>query len=128
MSDDEPPKPKKPFLRKGKGKSASNRVIEKKPFLKKGEGKLACFANETDKIAQKRQNAILLEKSKAEIEMLLERRKSEALFSKNDIVQNKPSFIQNARNNKKKNVFLDTIEQRIQNLENLHKDKFNYTF
>ena len=128
MSDENPPKPKKPFLRKGEGKNLSNKVIEKKPFLKKGEGKLACFANETDKIAQKRQNAILLEKSKAEIEMILERRKSEALFSKNDIVQNKPSFIQNIRDNKKKNVFLDTIEQRIQNLENLHKDKFNYTF
>ena len=128
MSDENPPKPKKPFLRKGEGKNLSNKVIEKKPFLKKGEGKLACFANETDKIAQKRQNAILLEKSKAEIEMILERRKSEALFSKNDIVQNKPTFIQHIRNNKKKNVFLDTIEQRIQNLENLHKDKFNYTF
>ena len=129
MSDDEPQKPKKPFLRKGQGKNLSNRVIEKKPFLKKGEGKLACFANENENIAQKRQNAILLEKSKAEIEMLLERRKSEALFSKNDIVQNKPSFIQNIRNNKKKkNEFLDTIEQRIQNLENLHKDKYNYTF
>ena len=67
--------------------------------------------------------------SEKKIEMLLERRKSEALFSKNDIVQNKPSFIQNIRNNKKKkNEFLDTIEQRIQNLENLHKDKYNYTF
>lgn len=128
MSDDEPPKPKKPFLRKGQGKTISNKVIEKKPFLKKGEGKLACFANESDKIAQKRQNTILLEQSKAEVEMLLERRKSEALFSNNNILQHKPSFIQNVRNKKKKNDFLDTIEQRIQNLENLHKDKFNYTF
>tara|TARA_B100000123_G_C25566356_1_gene356342 strand:+ start:286 stop:675 length:390 start_codon:yes stop_codon:yes gene_type:complete len=129
MSDDDPPKPKKPFLRKGQGKSLSNRVIEKKPFLKKGEGKLACFANENDKSSLQRKNSMLIEKSKAEIEMILERRKSEALFSKNDIVQNKPTFIQNIRNNKKKkNEFLDTIEQRIQNLENLHKDKFNYTF
>ena len=129
MSDDDPPKPKKPFLRKGQGKNLSNRVIEKKPFLKKGEGKLACFANESENISNKRQNALLLEKSKAEIEMILERRKSEALFSKNDIVQNKPTFIQNIRDNKKKkNEFLDTIEQRIQNLENLHKDKYNYTF
>ena len=60
--------------------------------------------------------------------MMLEKRKSEALFSNNKIVQHKPSFIQNIRSNKKKNEFLDTIEQRIQNLENLHKDKFNYTF
>lgn len=128
MSDDENPKPKKPFLRKGQGKLMCNQVNEKKPFLKKGEGKLACFANETEKIALKRQNSLLLEKSKAEVEMMLEKRKSEALFSNNKIVQHKPAFIQNVRNNKKKNEFLDTIEKRIQNLENLHKDKFNYTF
>ena len=128
MSDDENPKPKKPFLRKGQGKLMCNQHKEKKPFLKKGEGKLACFANESEKLAQQRKNTLLLEKSKAEVEMLLERRKNEALISNNDIVQNRPTFIQNIRNKKKKNEFLDTIEQRIQNLENLHKDKYNYTF
>ena len=128
MSDDEPPKPKKPFLRKGQGKTIFNRATEKKPFLKKGEGKLACFANENEKVALKRHNSLLLEKSKAEVEMMLERRKSEALISNNNIVQHKPTFVQNIRNKNKKNNFLDTIEQRIQNLENLHKDKFNYTF
>ena len=133
MSNNEPPKPKRSFLRKGQGKNLSNRVIEKKPFLKKGEGKLACFANENENIAQKRQNAILLEKSKAEIEMLLEKRKSEAIIANNKqdkILQRKPSFIQNVRDNHKNsnNTFIDTIEQRIKNIENLHKDKFNYTF
>ena len=74
MSDDEPQKPKKPFLRKGQGKNLSNRVIEKKPFLKKGEGKLACFANENENIAQKDKMLFYL-KSKAEIEMLLKKKR-----------------------------------------------------
>ena len=134
MSDDNPPKPKKSFLRKGEGKnSLYKHNKEKKPFLKKGEGKLACFANENDKTSQNRINHILLEKSKAEIEMILEKRKNEALLSnytksKPDFTVNSTPFIQNIRNKKKKNNFLDTIEQRIQNLEDLHKDKYIYTF
>ena len=133
MSDDESPKPKKPFLRKGQGKLISNHVKEKKPFLKKGDGKLACFANESQKIFEKRRNSILLEKSKAEIEMILERRRSEAIISNNNqdnIQQHKPSFIHDIRRNHIKNnnsSFLDTIEQRIKNIEDLNKNKYNYT-
>lgn len=133
MSNNEPPINKKPFLRKGQGKLICNLSKEKKPYLKKGDGKLACFANENQKFFEKRKNNILLEKSKAEIEMLLERRKSEAIIANNKqdkILQRKPSFIQEVRDNHKNsnNTFIDTIEQRIKNIENLHKDKFNYTF
>ena len=67
MSDDESPKPKKPFLRKGQGKLISNQVKEKKPFLKKGDGKLACFANESQKFLKKERIIFYLKKAKLKL-------------------------------------------------------------